>query len=42
MPIGIPHQTKDEVVRRNADGEREIALMSWRFLLLQNGRAARR
>ena len=30
------------VVRQSADGEREIALMSWGFVLLQNGRAPRR
>src|SRR5262245_57812757 len=30
------------VVRQSADGEREIGLMSWGFVLLQNGRAPRR
>jgi putative SOS response-associated peptidase YedK len=30
------------VVRHSADGEREIALMSWGFVLPQNDRAARR
>ena len=29
------------VVRRAADGEREIVMMSWGFMLLQNGRAPR-
>ena len=29
-------------MRQSADGEREIALMSWGFVLLQNGRAPRR
>ena len=29
------------VVRQTADGEREIATMSWGFMLLQNGRAPR-
>jgi putative SOS response-associated peptidase YedK len=29
------------VVRRSADGEREIVTMSWGFMLLQNGRAPR-
>jgi putative SOS response-associated peptidase YedK len=29
------------VVRRTADGEREIVTMSWGFMLLQNGRAPR-
>jgi putative SOS response-associated peptidase YedK len=29
------------VVRRAADGEREIVTMSWGFMLLQNGRAPR-
>jgi putative SOS response-associated peptidase YedK len=29
------------VVRRSADGEREIVEMSWGFMLLQNGRAPR-
>ena len=29
------------VVRRSADGEREIVAMSWGFMLLQNGRAPR-
>jgi putative SOS response-associated peptidase YedK len=28
------------VVRQAADGEREAAMMSWGFMLLQNGRAA--
>ena len=30
------------VVRCSADGEREVALMSWGFVLLQDGRAPRR
>jgi putative SOS response-associated peptidase YedK len=30
------------VVRCSADGEREVVLMSWGFVLLQNGRAPRR
>jgi putative SOS response-associated peptidase YedK len=30
------------VLRQSADGEREIVLMSWGFVLLQNGRAPRR
>ncbi|HET6928121.1 MAG TPA: SOS response-associated peptidase family protein [Hyphomicrobiaceae bacterium] len=30
------------VVGQSADGEREIALMSWGFVLLQNSRAPRR
>ena len=30
------------VVRQNADGEREIVLMSWGFVLLRNGRAPTR
>jgi len=30
------------VVRCSADGERELVLMSWGFVLLQNGRAPRR
>ena len=29
------------VVRHSADGERELVLMSWGFVLLQNGRAPR-
>jgi putative SOS response-associated peptidase YedK len=30
------------VVRQSADGEREITLMSWGFVLLQNGKAPKR
>lgn len=30
------------VIRKAADGEREIAMLSWGFVLPQNGRAARR
>lgn len=30
------------VVRKAADGEREIAMLSWGFVLLQNNRASRR
>jgi putative SOS response-associated peptidase YedK len=30
------------VVRQSADGEHEIALMSWGFVFLQNSRAPRR
>jgi putative SOS response-associated peptidase YedK len=30
------------IVRQSADGEREIILMSWGFVLLQNGKAPRR
>jgi len=29
------------VVRRSPDGEREIVMMSWGFMLVQNGRAPR-
>jgi putative SOS response-associated peptidase YedK len=29
------------IVRQAADGEREAAMMSWGFMLLQNGRAPR-
>jgi len=29
------------VVRQSADGEREVVMMSWGFMLLQNGRAPR-
>jgi putative SOS response-associated peptidase YedK len=29
------------VVRRSADGEREVVTMSWGFMLLQQGRAPR-
>jgi len=32
---------KAPVVRQTADGERELVLMSWGFMLLQNGRAPR-
>jgi putative SOS response-associated peptidase YedK len=32
---------KAPVVRETADGERELVLMSWGFMLLQNGRALR-
>jgi putative SOS response-associated peptidase YedK len=32
---------KAPIVRQTADGERELVLMSWGFMLLQNGRAPR-
>jgi putative SOS response-associated peptidase YedK len=41
LPAIFPGWTAP-VVRRSGDGEREIALMSWGFVLLQNGKAPRR
>jgi hypothetical protein len=40
LPAVFPRHVAP-VVRRTADGEREIVTMSWGFMLLQNGRAPR-
>jgi putative SOS response-associated peptidase YedK len=46
LPVGAPKQIfpgwSAPVVRNAADGEREVSLLTWGFVLLQDGRAPKR